>query len=71
MGISWVTKSKEKGERLPEDRFVVEVGEEDVFQKVITDALEMGRADGWQRRKSMEPKALALMESTGPTNRCE
>lgn len=34
VGISWVTKSKEKGERLSEDRFLVDVADEDVFQKV-------------------------------------
>ncbi|KAK4685299.1 hypothetical protein P7C73_g4856, partial [Tremellales sp. Uapishka_1] len=45
VGISWVTKSKERGSRLDENEFKVEVGEEDVFQK---------------RRKSMQPKQLAV-----------
>lgn len=34
VGISWVLKVKEKGERLEEGRFSVEVAEEDIFQKV-------------------------------------
>ena len=34
VGISWVTKSKEKGERLEEAAFTVNVDDEDVFQKV-------------------------------------
>ncbi|CAD6571431.1 MAG: hypothetical protein TREMPRED_000284 [Tremellales sp. Tagirdzhanova-0007] len=46
VGISWLMKSKEKGVRLREEPFVVDVTEED-------------------RRKSMEPKALALTSSMG------
>ena len=34
VGISWVTKSKEKGEKLDEKAFEVKVEDEDVFQKV-------------------------------------
>lgn len=34
VGISWVTRSKEKGERLDEAPFVIDIAEEDVFQKV-------------------------------------
>lgn len=34
VGISWVTRSKEKGEKLDEDAFLVDVSEEDIFQKV-------------------------------------
>ncbi|ORY25157.1 hypothetical protein BCR39DRAFT_544785 [Naematelia encephala] len=43
VGISWVTKSKERGERQDEGKYRVETGDEDIFQK---------------RRKSMEPRAL-------------
>lgn len=39
VGISWVTKSKEKGERLDEASFLVKVAEEDIFQKVKLKAL--------------------------------
>jgi len=34
VGTSWVTKIKERGERLDETAFVVDVEEEDIFQKV-------------------------------------
>lgn len=34
VGISWVTRSKEKGEKLDEAAFAVKVEEEDIFQKV-------------------------------------
>lgn len=34
VGISWVTRSKEKGERLDEQPFAVKVADEDIFQKV-------------------------------------
>jgi hypothetical protein len=34
VGLTWVTKSKEKLERLDEGLFKVDVGGEDVFQKV-------------------------------------
>jgi hypothetical protein len=50
VGISWVTKSKEAGKRILEDVYRVEVGEEEVFGK---------------RRKSMEPRALGLMNLAG------
>lgn len=46
VGISWVTKSKEAGRRVEEDKYRVDIGEvEEVFAK---------------RRKSMEPRALGL-----------
>ncbi|RSH90643.1 hypothetical protein EHS25_001248 [Saitozyma podzolica] len=46
VGISWVTKSKEAGKRVEEDKYKVDIGEvEEVFAK---------------RRKSMEPRALGL-----------
>ena len=65
VGISWVTKSKEAGKRLLEDPYVVDVGKEDVFQKVcgcwIAEAVLILK----QRRKSMEPKQLSLMSSMG------
>ena len=34
VGIGWVTRSKEKGEKLEEAEFKVKVEEEDIFQKV-------------------------------------
>ncbi|ORX33582.1 hypothetical protein BD324DRAFT_584838 [Kockovaella imperatae] len=34
VGIGWVTKSKEKGEKLDEGAFAVNVEDEDVFSKV-------------------------------------
>jgi hypothetical protein len=34
VGITWVTRSRDRGERLNEDGFRVEVADEDVFQKV-------------------------------------
>lgn len=36
VGISWITRSKEKGEKLDEEAFLVDVSEEDIFQKVST-----------------------------------
>ena len=60
-------KSKERGERLGEEQFVVDVIKEDVFQKVCRYPLyQMGANAGSQRRKSMEPRALTLVSSMGP-----
>ena len=36
VGLSWVTKCKQKGERLDEAAYLVKVADEDVFQKVNT-----------------------------------
>ena len=68
-----MTKSKEKGERLAEEGFLVDAGAEDMFQKVRICRATFMRVDSRvfhlihdaQRRKSMEPKAMALMVSTG------
>ena len=38
VGISWVTRCKEKGSRLDESTYVVEVDKEDIFQKVRASA---------------------------------
>ena len=54
--------------RQSEDRFAVDVGEEDVFQKVSSSVCRIPETDTEvQRRKSMEPKALSLMSSVGPS----
>lgn len=37
VGIGWITKCKERGERQDEEPYKVAVEEEDVFQKVSLD----------------------------------
>ncbi|WVF66421.1 hypothetical protein IAT40_001161 [Kwoniella sp. CBS 6097] len=51
VGIKWVTECKKAGKKVEEDQFVVDVSKEDVFQK---------------QRKSMEPKAIAAIQSLAP-----
>ncbi|WVQ94037.1 hypothetical protein IAU59_001115 [Kwoniella sp. CBS 9459] len=51
VGIKWVTECKKAGQRVEEDKFVVDVSQEDVFQK---------------QRKSMEPKAIATIQGLAP-----
>ncbi|WWC85714.1 uncharacterized protein L201_000580 [Kwoniella dendrophila CBS 6074] len=50
VGIKWVTECKKSGKRLDELPFLVDISEEDIFQK---------------RRKSMEPKSLAASQGIG------
>ncbi|ORY89008.1 hypothetical protein BCR35DRAFT_300781 [Leucosporidium creatinivorum] len=52
VGISWVVRCAEVGQRVDEKAYLVECGKEPTFQK---------------RRRSMEPRALAALSTNGPS----
>lgn len=67
VGISWVVRCAEIGQCVPEDQYLVDGGKEPTFQKVRFSLLLMTNVAHKveQRRKSMEPRALASLGSFG------
>lgn len=65
VGAGWVMKCKEEGRKVAEEPHTVPIEDECMFQKVGCSGTV---ADVWQRRKSMEPKQLALMTAGNLAN---